>query len=95
MKCTFSELRNREVINTETGSRIGFIDDIEIDTESGSITALIICGRPRMMGLLGRDDDIVISCGDIEKIGTDTLLVRLSAENLYKMSKERNSNLFD
>ena len=95
MKCTFSELRNREVINTETGSRIGFIDDIEIDTESGSITALIICGRPRMMGLLGRDDDIVISCGDIEKIGTDTLLVRLSAENLYKMSKGRNSNLFD
>lgn len=95
MKCTFTDLRNREVINTATGSRIGFIDDLEIDTETGKINSMIICGRPRMMGLLGKDDDVVISCGDIEKIGVDTVLVRLSAENLYKISKERNSNLFD
>ncbi|MCM1523243.1 MAG: YlmC/YmxH family sporulation protein [Ruminococcus sp.] len=76
MKCTFTELRSREVINTSTGGRIGFIDDLEIDTESGSVISMIICGRPRMMGLLGRDDDVVISCSDIVKIGTDTVLVK-------------------
>ena len=54
MKCTFSELRDREVISTSSGTRIGYIDDMEIDTESGKIKSLIICGRPRMMGLLGR-----------------------------------------
>ncbi len=95
MKCTFTELRSREVINTGNGARIGYIDDVEIDTDTGRITALIICGRPHMMGLLGRDEDILISCEDIEKIGRDTLLVRINDENLYKMSKDRRTNLFE
>lgn len=81
MKCTFTELRSREVINTSTGGRIGFIDDLEIDTESGSVISMIICGRPRMMGLLGRDDDVVISCSDIVKIGTDTVLVKTDEDS--------------
>ena len=50
MKCTFSELRDREVISTSSGTRIGYIDDMEIDTESGKIKSLIICGRPRASG---------------------------------------------
>lgn len=95
LKCTFTGLRSREVINTATGARIGYIDDLEIDTETGKVNTLIIFGRPRLFGLLGKDDDVVISCEDIVKIGTDTVLVTLDAENLYKMSKERHTNLFE
>lgn len=95
MKCTFTELRTREVINTDTGARIGYIDDLEIDPGSGKINALVIFGRPRLFGLLGKDDDVIISCEDIVKIGTDTVLVTISSENLYKMHKERRSNLFE
>lgn len=93
MKCTFSELRDREVISTSSGTRIGYIDDMEIDTESGKIKSLIICGRPRMMGLLGRDEDIVIPCSDIEKI--DTVLVSAKDDELYKSTKNRGVSLFE
>lgn len=95
MKCTFTELRNREVISTASGTRIGYIDDMEIDTESGKIMSLIICGRPRMMGLLGREEDIVISCEDIVKIGTDTVLVSVKDDDLYKTNKNSRINLFE
>lgn len=94
MKCTFTELRNREVISTASGSRIGFIDDMEIDTETGKILSFVICGRPKMMGLLGREEDIVISCDDIVKIGTDTVLVSVKDEDLYKINKNAGANLF-
>lgn len=86
MICTFSELKEKEVINTATGERIGYIDDVRIDTATGSVTELIICGRTRMMGLLGKDDDIFISCSDIERMGSDTLLVKLS----YDLCKANN-----
>jgi len=95
MKCTFSELKDKEVINTAGGTRIGYIDDMEIDTQSRSITSLIICGRPRMMGLLGKDEDIVIPCSEIEKIGADTVLVSLNDEELCKSTKSRGINLFE
>ena len=95
MKCTFSELRDREVISTSSGTRIGYIDDMEIDTESGKIKSLNICGSPRMKGLLGRDEDIVIPCSDIEKIGTDTVLVSVKDDELYKSTKNRGVSLFE
>ncbi len=93
MKCTFTELRQREVISTDTGTRIGYIDDLEIDTSSGRINTLIICGRPRLFGLLGKDDDVLISVDDIVKIGTDTVLVAVNSERMYKMHKERQKDL--
>ena len=95
MKCTFSELRAKEVISTSTGERIGFIDDMEIDAGTGNILSLIIYGRPRMMGILGKEDNLVISCSDIEKIGTDTVLVKVNDDELYKVHKVRRENLFD
>ncbi len=95
MKCTFTELRSREVISTSTGARIGYIDDLEIDMETGQVNSLIICGRPRMLGLLGKDDDVVIACGDIEKIGTDTVLVKTDMDNVYKIAKSEQGSLFD
>ncbi|MGN0637807.1 MAG: YlmC/YmxH family sporulation protein [Huintestinicola sp.] len=95
MKCTFSELREREVISTSTGARIGFIDDLLIDTETGKILSLIIYGRSRMMGIMGREDDVVIACSDIEKIGTDTVLVSADDDVLCRVNKDRRNNLFE
>lgn len=76
MVCSLSELRSKEVINAKTGLKLGFVDDIEFDTATGNVTAIIIFGRPRAFGLMGRDQDITIRCEDIEVIGEDTVLVR-------------------
>jgi len=39
---TLSELQMKEVIMMETGERLGFIDDLEIDEGNGFITALLL-----------------------------------------------------
>lgn len=88
MICSLSELMAKEVINTKNGERLGFVDDIEFDADTSTVLALVIQGRERIFGLLGRDDDIVISCKEIELIGKDTVLVALSEhENGKSRSK--------
>jgi len=69
-----SELRVRDVVSLNDGSRLGQIDDIEMDLESGRITAIVIPMR-RPFGLFSRHHDYVIPWGWIKKIGTDVILV--------------------
>lgn len=75
MPCRMGDLRNKEVISVSDGTRIGFVSDIEIDTQSARLTAVIIYGKLRLMGLLGRAEDIVIPWESIALIGGDTVLV--------------------
>ena len=76
MLCTLTSLRSKEVIDIKTGLRLGYVDDIEIDTETERVTSLVIFGRSRALGLMGRDSDIVIKCSDIALIGEDTILIK-------------------
>lgn len=75
MKCTLSELRCKEVVETKTGVMLGRIDDIEIDIDSSTVDSVIVYGRPKFFGLLGRDSDIVIKYSDIDLVGKDAVLV--------------------
>lgn len=84
MKCTLAELRNKEIINIKNGERLGYVDDIEFDTEDSAIKSFIVYGRSRLFGLLGRDDDIIITCDDIEIIGVDTLLISVNESDMSK-----------
>ena len=72
-------LRDKEVINVKDGGRIGFISDVEVDTKEARLTAVVVYGRLRLFGLLGREADFVIPWGDIVLIGEDTVLVRYDA----------------
>lgn len=72
-------LRDKEVINVKDGGRIGFISDVEVDTKEARLTAVVVYGRLRLFGLLGREADFVIPWGDIVLIGEDTVLVRYEA----------------
>lgn len=75
MICMLGDLRHKEVINSKTGSRLGFVDDVEIDTKNAVVISLIIYGRLRCFGLLGKEEDIIIKWDCIELIGDDTILV--------------------
>lgn len=75
LKYTLSELRNKEVVETKTGIMLGRIDDIEINADDSSIDSVIVYGRPKLFGLMGRDSDIVIKYRDIDLIGKDAILV--------------------
>ncbi len=86
MCCRIADLRNKQVVCVKDGSVIGFVSDIEIDTEKGNMTSIIIYGRPRFFGLFGREDDIVISWRDITVIGPETILVTIDPQ-IYNRSK--------
>ncbi|MDE6149996.1 MAG: YlmC/YmxH family sporulation protein [Ruminococcus sp.] len=87
MICSFSNLRNKEVVNLKTGLKLGYVDDIEIDTTTGNVVSLIVFGRPRALGIMGRDEDIIIKCSDIDLIGEDTILVRFCNDTICTKSR--------
>ncbi len=70
------ELRAKEVINLNDGASFGYIDDMLVDTESEKVLALVIGGRLRLFGLLGREEEILIGWEKVESIGRDTILIR-------------------
>lgn len=74
------ELRKLEIINLCTGARLGYASDFEFDTDA-RVLALVICGRGGIFGL-GKEDDLVIPWHLIECFGEDTILVRLSQNDL-------------
>lgn len=77
MICSLEDLKRKEVIEITNGKRLGYIDDAEMDLESSEIRALMIYGRQRLFGFLGRDEDVVIPCTDIKVVGSDVILVKL------------------
>lgn len=70
-----SDLKLKEVINVVDGKRMGNITDIEIDVESGRLTAIVVPGIGKFLGLFGRNEDVVIPWDKINKIGMDVILV--------------------
>ena len=56
----FQELRDKEVIHVCEGTRLGYVNDLVIDICCGRVTALIVPGPCRFLGLFGREDDYVI-----------------------------------
>ena len=58
------------------GTRIGNVDDVELDVNSGRLVSIIIYGTNRIMGIFGKADDFVIPWEDIDVIGEDTILVK-------------------
>lgn len=82
--CRLTDVKRKEVISTRDGSRLGCVGDVELDTENAQLSAIIVYGRLRFFGLLGREDDFVIRWSDIEVIGDDTILVRYCSPRRYR-----------
>lgn len=70
-----SDFRTKEVINIRDGRRLGSIIDMEFNLSEGRITAIVVPGASRFLGLLKEEDDVVIPWERIKKIGDDVILV--------------------
>lgn len=73
---TFHELCAKEVVQLTDGACLGRVDDLELDGENACIRSLLLLGRPRLFGLLGRDETLTIPWEEIERIGLDAILVQ-------------------
>lgn len=70
------ELGCKEVVCLSDGARLGYVRDAEIDLETGRISALIIPGKLRWFGLLGREAPIVLPWESVGTIGDDIIFVK-------------------
>ena len=72
---TFSELRDKEVINLCNGKRMGYVCDVEFDSECGKICALLLPAR-LFSGGLKKCAPTRIPWSCIDRIGKDLILVK-------------------
>ena len=90
MDSRIGELRCKEVINVTDGSRYGYVGDAEVDLETGQIQALIVPGRLRLLGLLGREEERVFPRTAVRRFGEDIILVEdISAGFSGKKRRQR------
>lgn len=75
METRIAQLRYKEVISVEDGTRYGYVGDMEVDLESGHVLALVIPGRRRFFGLFGREEDKIIPWSAVRRFGEDIILV--------------------
>ena len=95
MMTTFSELKMKEVINLADGSKLGHVNDLELNVKTAKICSIIVYGRLKCFGLLGREEDTVIKWEDIKTIGEDTILVCIEVKKRPKHEKKLIEKIFE
>ncbi len=75
MKFKIAELKDKQVLSIKDASVIGYVTDIEIDSNDGKLISIIISGKNRGFSVLSRGEDIVIPFEKIDVIGNDSILV--------------------
>ncbi len=88
-----TDLASKEVVNINDGSKLGRIDDAEVDMKTSEIKNFIIHGKPRLFGLLGRGEDVVINFDEIEMVGEDIVIVKM-ASTVVKRNLGNNGGFF-
>ena len=72
------DFKHKEVINICDGKRLGFVQDVCADLETGTITSIIVPGNTsKFMSLFSSSNDIVIPWNKIKCIGEDLILVEI------------------
>lgn len=72
---TFRDLCTKEIVQLQNGVCLGKADDLTFDPATARIENLRLLGQPKLFGLLGRDEELIVPWGDIETIGQDAILV--------------------
>lgn len=81
---TIGDLRCKEVINVCDGSRLGFVNDVKINLCNGKVVAIVVPGKGKWFGLIGKGEDCVIPWECIRNIGDDIILVEVSPHAFVK-----------
>lgn len=70
------DFKHKEVINIIDGKRLGFVQDVTANLETGIITSIVVPGNNKLLNVFS-SNDIVIPWQDIKCIGDDVILVEI------------------
>lgn len=71
------DFKHKEVINITDAKRLGYVQDVTADLETGRITSIIVPGSNKLMSLFASGNDIIIPWEKIKSIGEDLILVEI------------------
>lgn len=69
------DFKHKEVINIRNAKRLGYVQDVTADFESGRIKEIIVPGSSKFFNIFSTGNEIVISWSSIKVIGEDIILV--------------------
>lgn len=92
-RLTTDELRKLEIVNLCDGKRLGYATDFVFDRDDARILSLILPGSDGFFGI-GKEDGLEIPWRMIECFGEDTILVRLSQQELSACSCTKQKKKF-
>lgn len=71
------DFKHKEVVNITDGKRLGYVQDVCADLETGVITSIIVPGSNKFMSIFSSNNDIVIPWQNVKCIGDDLILVEI------------------
>lgn len=77
MKQKGLDFKHKEVINITDGKRLGFVQDVTANLETGTITSIIVPGNAKLFNLFTSGNEIVIPWDKVKCIGEDLILVEI------------------
>lgn len=69
------DFKHKEVININDGKKLGYVQDVCANLETGTITSIIVPGSNKFMGIFSGGNEVVIQWQNIKCIGEDVILV--------------------
>ena len=70
---SINNIKTMEIIDVNTGGKLGFVKDIKIDYERQKVVSVFLPGESK--GWFSKAEDVEIPWENIVKIGSDVLLV--------------------
>ena len=71
------DFKHKEVVNINDGKRLGYVQDVCADLETGKITSIIVPGSNKVLNIFAQSNEIVIPWQNIKCIGDDLILVEI------------------
>ena len=65
------------MINITDARRLGFVQDVCADLDTGKITSIVVPGSNKLLSMFSNENDIVITWDKIKCIGDDIILVEI------------------
>ena len=71
------DFKHKEVINITNGKRLGYVQDVCADLETGKITSIIVPRSNKILNFFVSNNEIEIPWQKIKCIGEDLILVEI------------------
>ena len=94
METSFTELRNKQVINVLTGRLLGNVCDVILDWRCNNILGLIVPGTKSTFNFFKPCQEIFVPLSCICKVGEDVILVEV-VEPTHKKKKPNNVRTYE